>query len=302
MHEEALIAGNRAQEIAKSLASDHYLFLKSLGGIGYMYWLKGEGQKCLDAGRRLLDFGLKRSSSRSLVMGHYIKGVGYFSEGDLPAAIDCFQKASQVSCDPYYFHIPRLLLGMSYTLTGRLKEAEVILGEVLAYSKKLDTESIGTPALAMLGGVLLLKGKLKSGLKMVEEAQRIFLKNERKFSYIMTEFVLGTFYLQIVLRNDEFSLPVKIKNIAFLVKHIPLSSKKAEAHFTLAIKTAKQVGANGLLAQAYHGLGLLHNAKKRTRQARECMLKAVGLFEQCEAEAYLQEAKEALAALDNKDK
>ena len=114
----------------------------------------------------------------------------------------------------------------------------------------------------------------------------------------MTEFVLGTFYLQIVLRNDEFSLPIKIKNIAFLVKHIPFSSKKAEAHFNLAIETAEEVGASGLLAQAYHGLGLLHKAKKRTNEAKECMLKAVALFEQCEAEVFLQEAKEALAALE----
>ena len=298
MHDEALSAGNRAQEIAKSLASDHYLFLKSLGGIGYMYWLKGEGQKCIDAGRRLVDFGLKRSSSRSLVMGHYIKGVGYFSEGDLPAATDCFLRASQVACDPYYFHIPRLLLGMCYTLAGSLNEAEVILSEVLEYSKEFDTESIGTPALAMLGGVLLLKGKLNSGLKMVEDAQRIFLKNERKFSYIMTEHVLGTFYLQIVLKNGELSLPIKIKNMGFLVKHIPFSSQKAEAHFNKAIEMAKKVGAKGLLAQSYASLGLLHKAKKRIDQAKECISKAIELFEQCEAEVYLQQAKEALASLE----
>jgi tetratricopeptide (TPR) repeat protein len=113
----------------------------------------------------------------------------------------------------------------------------------------------------------------------------------------MTEFVLGTFYLQIVLRNDEFSLPIKIKNIAFLVKHIPRSSKKAEAHFNKAIETAKEIGAKGLLAQSYHGLGLLHKAKKRTDQAEECIARAIELFEQCEAEVYLKQAKESLAAL-----
>lgn len=298
MHEKAKVAGNRAQEIARSLASDHYLFLKSLSGIGYMFWLKGEGQKCIEAGRKLVDFGLKNSSIRSQVMGHYIKGVGYFSKGDLPAAIDCFMKATQVSGDPYYFHIPRLLLGMSYTLTGRLQEAEAILHEVLDYSNKFDTESIGTPALAMLGGVLLLKGEFKSGMKMVEDAQRIFLKNERKFSYIMTEYVLGTFYLQIVLGNDELSLPIKIKNVGFLVKHIPFSSQKAESHFNSAIERAKEIGAKGLLAQSYHSLGLLHKAKKRTDQAKECIAKAIELFEQCEAAVYLQNAKEALASLE----
>jgi class 3 adenylate cyclase/tetratricopeptide (TPR) repeat protein len=297
MHEEAKIAGKRAQEIARSLSSDHYLFLKSLSGIGYLYWLKGEGQKCIEAGRRLVDFGLKRSSIRSQVMGHYIKGLGYFSKGDFQAAIDCFMRATQVSGDPYYFHIPRLLLGMTYTLTGRLQEAEAILREVADYSDKFDTESIGTPAYAMLGGVLLLKGELKSGLKMVEGAQRLFLKNERKFSYIMTEYMLGTFYLQIVLKNDELSLPVKIKNIGFLVKHIPFSSQKAEAHFNKAIETAKEIGAKGLLAQAYLDLGLLHKAKKRADQAKECISKAINIFEECEAEVYLKQAKKAIESI-----
>ncbi|MEJ2727238.1 MAG: AAA family ATPase [Deltaproteobacteria bacterium] len=298
MHEEAQIAGKRAQEIAKSLASDDYLFLKSLSGIGYSFWLQGEGQKCIEAGRRLVDFGLKRSSIRSQVMGHYIKGLGYFSKGDLQTAIDCFLRATQVSGDPYYFHIPRLLLGMSYILTGRLQEAETIMREIVDYSNKFDTESIGTPAQAMLGGTLLLKGEFKSGLKMLEDAQQLFLKNERKFSYIMSEYVLGTFYLQIALGNNALSLPVKIKNIGFLIKHIPLSSKKAETHFKEAIETAKKIGAKGLLAQSYHGLGLLHTAKKRTDQAKECLSKAIELFEQCEAEVYLQQAIEALASLD----
>jgi class 3 adenylate cyclase/tetratricopeptide (TPR) repeat protein len=296
-HEEAQIAGERAQEIAKSLASDDYLFLKSLSGIGYSFWLQGEGQKCIEAGRRLVDFGHRRSSIRSQVMGHYIKGLGYFSKGDLPAATDCFLKATQVSGDPYYFHIPRLLLGMSYMLTGRLKDAEAIMREIVDYSNKFDTGSIGTPAQAMLAGVLLLKGEFKSGLKMLEDAQRLFLKNERKFSYTMSEYVLGTFYLQIVLGNDALSLPVKIKNISFLIKHIPLSSKKAETHFKKAIETAKKIGAKGLMAQSYHSLGLLHAAKKQTDQAKECLSKAIELFKQCEAEVYLQQAKEALASL-----
>ena len=297
MHEEAKIAGKRAQEIARSLASDHYLFLKSLSGIGYLYWIKGEGQKCIEAGMRLVDFGLKRSSIRSQVMGHYIKGLGYFTKGDFQAAIDCFMMAPQVSGDPYYYHIPRLLLGMTYTLTGRLQEAEAILREIVDYSGKFDTESIGTPAHAMLGGVLLLKGELKSGLKMVEDAQRLFLKNERKFSCIMVDYILGTFYLQIVLKNDEFSLPVKIKNIGFLVRHIPFSSQKAEAHFNKAIEMAKEIGAKGLLGQAYMDLGLLHKAKKRTVQARECISKAIKVFEECEAEVYLKQANEALESL-----
>jgi class 3 adenylate cyclase/tetratricopeptide (TPR) repeat protein len=297
MYEEARVVGERAQEIARSLASDHYLFLKSLSGIGYMFWLKGEGQNCIETGRRLVDFGLKRSSIRSQVMGHYIKGLGYFSKGDFQKARDCFIRATQVSGDPYYFHIPRLLLGMTYLLTGSLQEAEAILREVAVYSDKFATESIGTPASAMLGGVLLLKGELKSGLKMVEDAQQLFIKNERKFSYIMSEYILGNFYLQIMLKNDELSLSAKIKNIGFLVKHVPFSSQKAEVHLNKAIETAQQIGAKGLLAQAYLDLGLLHEAKKRADLAKGYISKAIKIFEECEAEVYLKQAKKAIGGI-----
>ena len=51
------------------------------------------------------------------------------------------------------------------------------------------------------------------------------------------------------------------------------------------------------MAQSYHSLGLLHTAKKQTDQAKECLSKAIELFKQCEAEVYLQQAKEALASL-----
>jgi class 3 adenylate cyclase/tetratricopeptide (TPR) repeat protein len=297
MHEKAIIAGKRAQEISKSLVSDHYLFLKSLSGIGYLFWIKGQGQKCIEAGRRLVDFGLNRSSIRSQVMGHYIKGLGYFSKGDFQEAKSCFTSATEVSEDPYYYHIPRLLLGMTYMLTGGLQEAETILREIVDYSKKFDTESIGTPAHAMLGGTLLLKGELKSGLKMVEEAQRLFLKNERKFSCIMADYILGSFYLQIVLKNDQFSLPVKIKNIGFLVKHIPFSGQKADAHFNKAIEMANEIGAKALQGQAYLDLGLLRKAMKQSEDARECIFKAIKIFKECEAEVYLKLANEALATL-----
>jgi hypothetical protein len=41
-------------------------------------------------------------------------------------------------------------------------------------------------------------------------------------------------------------------------------------------------------------LGLLHKAKGRRAKARECISEAVKLFEECGAEVYLKQAKEAL--------
>ncbi len=78
---------------------------------------------------------------------------------------------------------------------------------------------------------------------------------------------------------------------------MPFASKRAEYHFNNAIETAREIGATGVLCQAYLDLGLLHKAKKRKDQARECITKAIELFEQCEADVYLKQANEALESL-----
>jgi hypothetical protein len=44
-------------------------------------------------------------------------------------------------------------------------------------------------------------------------------------------------------------------------------------------------------------LGLLHKIKGRTDEARKCISDAVRLFEECEADVFLKQAREALAAL-----
>jgi hypothetical protein len=48
---------------------------------------------------------------------------------------------------------------------------------------------------------------------------------------------------------------------------------------------------------SYLDLGLLHKAKGEKNKAREHINTAIQFFEQCEAEVYLQKAKEALESL-----
>ena len=51
------------------------------------------------------------------------------------------------------------------------------------------------------------------------------------------------------------------------------------------------------LGQVYLSQGLLYKASKRTDQAKECITKAIKLFELFEADAYLKQANEALESL-----
>ena len=137
--------------------------------------------------------------------------------------------------------------------------------------------------------------------------------------YALSEFSLGMVYSQIVegagprsMRTKSgkaqkgvrsiprVSLSTMAKNIGFLIKNVPFASKKAEKHFNRAIELAKEIGMKGTMGMAYLDLGLLHKTKKRTEQARRCISEAIQLFEQCEAEFYLKQAREALASLEGK--
>jgi hypothetical protein len=60
---------------------------------------------------------------------------------------------------------------------------------------------------------------------------------------------------------------------------------------------AKELGAKGLLGTANLDLGLFHKAKKRNDQAREYISEAIQIFEDCEAEIYLKQAKEAFGSM-----
>ncbi len=133
---------------------------------------------------------------------------------------------------------------------------------------------------------------------MIEDAQYSSLKNERRCFFALSEYVLGKVYLQIAEGAKPISIATMAKNIGFLVRNLPFASRKAEDHLNKAIKLAREIGAKGVLGRGYLDLGLLYKVTGRIDQARKSILKAVQVFEQCEAVTYLKQAKEALENLE----
>jgi tetratricopeptide (TPR) repeat protein len=294
---EALAFGQRAQDISRSFESDQYLYFKSLGGLGNTYHHSGETKKALEVGKALLEYSESHSNIRSLVMGHYITGLGYITDGDYHSAIEYLESGTRLSADPFYIQFSRLPLGTCYLLTNQLDKAETTLEEVLTYSQNFGVGVIGAFACVFMGVLLIAKGQMSQGLKLLEEVQQDCLENQRRTLYAFSEYVLGEVYSQIVEGLGPISLSTMAKNIGFLVKNVPFASKKAEEHFNRAIEVAKEIGAKGTMGMAYLDLGLLHNAKGRTEQAKKCILEAIQIFEQTEADGFLKQAKDALASL-----
>jgi len=289
--------GERAFEIAKDIESDQYLYFKSLSGMGHIYYLQGKRKRISEIAKRLLDYGTRHSNVRCMTVAHICFGYDHEIAGNFSSAIKCYQEAIAVSKDPIYKHWAGVFLGIAYLSNGQLKEAEAPLHEVVSYSQKYGYGILGTFAYAAYGVVLIEKGQMSQGLKILDEAKQSSLKNERRYVYAYVEYLLGSVYAEMAKGGKSINLLTMVKNIGFLIKNVPNAGKKAEGHFSNTIKVAKEIGANGLLGPAYLDLGLFYKAKKRPKQAKECITRAIEVFVQSEADVYLKHANEALESL-----
>jgi tetratricopeptide (TPR) repeat protein len=295
--EEALKYGARAQEISKIVESDHYIYFKSLAAIATCYWEMGDSKKLYKIGKALQEYGQKHANIRCQTMGHMAMGGANNLVGNLPGSIKCFQKALDVSADTMYDISAKTWLGMGYLLNDQIQEAETSLKEVVDFCKENEFDWAGMPARLFLGTAMIAKGNMNRGFKMIEEANQSFIREERRYHIALAEYILGKIYSQIVEGSGSVSPLSLVKNIGFLVKNVPFADKKADSHFNKAIEIAKEIGAKSVSGPAYLDWGLLHIAKKRKDQARECISKAIQIFEECKAENYLQKAEDTLQSL-----
>jgi tetratricopeptide (TPR) repeat protein len=185
---------------------------------------------------------------------------------------------------------------MAYFFSGQFQQAENVYQSSLNFCEKHGLGQMSVICQTFLAPILIAKGDMKQGTELLEKAQETFIRNQRRVWYAFSENILGNVNLQIAT-GPKPSLSIMAKNIGFLVKQFPFAGKKAEEHFNKAIELFKEIGAKGFLGQAHLSLGLLYKASKRTDQARQCILKAINIFQECESDIYIKQANEALNSL-----
>ena len=230
-------------------------------------------------------------------MGYFVIGNTNFLEGDFQSAISYYKKALKISADPLYSQFPRTALGMSYVLVEQTLDAERELKKVLEFSKKFGVEVIGSTGELFLGVVSIMKGNIRQGINKIHKMIHIFNENGRKPWVAISEHTLGKIYLHLAEKHKPINLSIIAKNIFFLIRNLPVATKKAEKHINKAINIAQEIGANGILGQAYLDLGILHKIQKRDDKARECLERAIHFLKQTEADVYLKQANEAFDSL-----
>ena len=293
---EGIDYGNRAQQIAKLFPSDQYLFFKSLGAICWIYFYQGDTRNIFEGAKRLLEYGEKNANSRSKVFGHWMKSFGHWAAGDMKSSQKGSEKALEVALDPFYSQFPKATLGIAYFFGDQLREAEDILKSGLNFSENHGVGEISAICQYFLAPILIAKGQMQQGIKLMEKAQKELISNQRRVHYAVSEYILGEIYSQIAT-GPKPSLSIMSKNIGFLVKNVPFATKKAEEHYNKVIEIFKEIGMKGFLGQVNLSLGLLYKATKKTDQAKQCLLEATEIFRECETDGWLIQANEVLNSL-----
>jgi tetratricopeptide (TPR) repeat protein len=276
--DQGIAFGKKAQEMARFFPADHYLYFKSLAGIGYNHYFKGEGKKVYEIATELLEYGRRHSNIRSMVAGHVCMAMSGLATGNLHMAIQSGQMGAKIALDRFYGYWSSFYVAMGYALAGQLAEAQEVSEKIFSYFHEYGGDLLEVPTNIFLGAIYVSQGHMSRGLSMVEEARRRCEESGEKYAFILAEYTLGRIY-------------------GFLLKNEPFSARKAENHFQKAIELAQEIGAKGLLGRVTLDLGLLHKIKGKPDEARKSISDAVGLFEECEADVFLKQAREALAAL-----
>ena len=258
MFEDAIKQGKRAQKIAKFLASDRYLYFKSLAGLANTYIVMGQRKKALDAGQLLLEYGQKHSDIRCITLGYQFISYSHFIAGDWRLAIEYAHKGGRISVDPLYAMGCNLLIVFSYAFLGEFQKIQETAERDLKFYQEVGCEVWGTLAEVLLGLTCIANGQMSRGLKMVENVRDTYQKNNRNAMLAMPEYILGKIFLQIAEGNNKPRFSVLARNIGFMMKNVPAASKKAEDHFNRAIEIAKEIGVKNWMAMTYLDMGLLH--------------------------------------------
>jgi class 3 adenylate cyclase/tetratricopeptide (TPR) repeat protein len=295
-YEEGYSHWKRAVEIAESMTSDQYLYFKSMGGLAHLSFFSGEKKQSREIGEALLQYGEKHSNIRSQVVGHVCAGHSHFTDGDFTEALACYQRAIGIAQDPFYAIWPRLYVGLCYFLGNQLKESEEAFIDVISYMHNFGCEIFSPAVLPLFGIILIKKGDMSRGLKMIEDIRSSSIAKNWGYGIALAEYVLGNLYFQMAYGEKPGNLSI-IRNIGFLAKNVPFASKKAEDYLSKAVEKAKSYGAKGIQGWAYLDLGSLYRIRKRNAQAREYISEAIQVFEEIGAQGYLTKAREALNEL-----
>jgi DNA-binding NtrC family response regulator/tetratricopeptide (TPR) repeat protein len=206
------------------------------------------------------------------------RGLGrlLLRQGDLSRALPLLEQAMHL-CQaldlPGFFPDVAAFLGAAYTLGGRVADAVRLLTQATEHPGA--AAMIRTPMLCrlFLGEAQLLAGSLEDAQAIAERALAFAREYQERGYQAYALQLLG----QIVVRHD------------------PIESELAEAHYRQALTLTEALGMRPLQAHCHRGLGLLYAMLGQQESARTALSMAITMYRAMDMTFWLPQAETALA-------
>ncbi|MEJ2155145.1 MAG: adenylate/guanylate cyclase domain-containing protein [Desulfobacteraceae bacterium] len=264
-----------------------YVYFNSLAGKGYACWHRGERSSTAAIGERLLEFGHLHANVRSQVLGHSCRGWSHLISGDLKNAEASFEKAVQISVDPWYARFPKLALGYGYTAAGAAESAEPLLQELIEFSVTNGAEFLGTTARFFQELCHITPANTTEKLHFCEQQLEDWRQNNSWLRYVICGHLIARTFFRL---SDQAPAPPTSDQDDWHAYAIG----RAEHWYSICIEKTQDQGAVLLQALSWLGMGRCHVATHKSEAAAHAVGQALHLFEKCEAEHYLAQAKALL--------
>ena len=294
--DEAIGFGERVLQM-EIYTKDTELYRWSYGGLAVAYATKGEILKSIKLAQAFVEYGQIHSITGCIADGYFLIASFNFYGGDYLSIIEYAKKSLQYEVEPFTYYGAKVVLAGGYALNGQYEEAQIIFDEMLKPLEDSGYLYMATRMRMVYSLLTVMKGNLSQGIRMFEDLISQLKSLEVWAQYCTVNYMLGKIYLQMIQGEGEKSFSLLVKNIGFLIKTLPFVKQKAEAHLQEAIRVAKEIGDKGTLGQAYLDMGELRKIKGSNDEARKYITFAISLFEECENDFLLKQAREALSAL-----
>jgi len=289
--DQAVRYGRRAETLISRLDQDQELIRIVLTGSGIAHWFCGSGHQCQLIGETLLAYGEKGADIRSTSDGYLVCAMGRFASGDFNQTIEYCNMAIASSAGMVHSFNSKFLLAYTYLSCEQADEAETILKDILTYTEAFGYDYLGTAAQALDGMVTLAKGNLARGVRMIADRMAQFKESGKQYHVMTFTYLLGRVYGQLAMKQGPRHWRLLLRNLPFLIRHMPLAARKAETHFKKAVTMAESIGAMGIAGQIYFDMAQLYDRWKRKDLSRQYLNRSITIFQDCKADIYLEKAQ-----------
>ncbi len=288
--------GERAHLAAKGI-SDNWLTTKTLGAFSNEAALWGRPDRVRHFDEQLLEQSETTNDPRVKSEALFRMAFSLAAAGSYDKAIENADQSLRLSLCPMDQLFARHAKGLALAAQGRAEEGYEIMAAVRATMQAGGLEQNGMMLNIPFGAALVARGEMARGVRHITATMKKYAHLGQPFAHTFGHWMLGEIYSRMLTRAASVPPRVIFKNLAFLLRTLPIVGWKAQRHLEMAVQQARDLDMPGHLARCLCSLGVVHAARKNASAARACLEESRAMAEAFDANYLIERIDIALSEI-----